>query len=101
MQTSQASPTALPTAGSSFVYQSSDDQVVQAFVDDLRFAIEDIKRLNARIKAEPKLRPMVRRVAPALLDLCGVSTIAAAGHAGDLAIAATRMPSRCAQGPRR
>ncbi len=30
--------------------QASHDLVVQAFVDDLRFAVEDIKRLNARIK---------------------------------------------------
>ena len=68
--------------------QSSSDAVIQAFVDDLRFAVEDIVRLNGRMKAlEALLRPMVRRLAPELLELRGVSTIVAAGlvgHAGSL-----------------
>jgi transposase len=64
------------------------DLVIQALVDDLRFAVEDIGRINARIKTlEALLRPIVRRLAPELLELCGVSTIVASGligHAGDL-----------------
>ena len=68
--------------------QASADTVIQALVDDLRFAIEDIVRINVRIKAlEALLRPMVRRLAPELLELRGVSTIVAAGligHAGNL-----------------
>lgn len=68
--------------------QASTDPVVQALVDDLRFALEDIVRINARIKTlEALLRPMVRRLAPELLELRGVSTIVAAGligHGGNL-----------------
>lgn len=68
--------------------QANTDAVVQALVDDLRFAVEDIVRINVRIKAlETLLRPMVRRLAPELLELRGVSTVVAAGllgHAGNL-----------------
>jgi len=68
--------------------QASTDFVVQALVDDMRFAVEDIGRISERIKAiEALLRPIVRRVAPELLALRGVSTIVAAGligHGGNL-----------------
>jgi transposase len=68
--------------------QASTDAVVQALVDDLRFAVEDIVRINVRIKTlEGLLRPIVRRLAPELLELRGVSTIVGAGligHAGNL-----------------
>jgi transposase len=63
--------------------QSSSDAVILAFIDDLQFAVEDIVRLNNRIKAlEALLRPMVRRLAPELLELRGVSTVVAAGLLG-------------------
>jgi len=53
--------------------ESSGDAVVLAFVDDLRFAVEDIVRINSRIKTlEALLGPMVRRLAPELLELRGV-----------------------------
>jgi len=63
-------------------------RVVLAFVNDLRFAVEDIVRMNSRIKTlEALLRPMVCRLAPELLELRGVSTVVAAGligHGGNL-----------------
>jgi transposase len=49
--------------------QVSTDPVVLALVDDLRFGIEDIARINLRIKAvEALFRPMVPRLAPELFE---------------------------------
>ncbi len=59
-----------------------------ALLDDAWFAIEDIRRANGRIKQiERLLRPLMRRIAPELLELRGVSTVVAAGlygHAGEI-----------------
>lgn len=64
------------------------DPAVHALIDELRYATEDIRQLNARIGSIVKLLdPMVRRAAPELLEVRGVSTVVAAGligHAGDL-----------------
>lgn len=64
------------------------DPAVQALLDELRYATEDIRQLNARIRSVEKLLdPMVRRAAPDLLKVRGVSTVVAAGligHAGNL-----------------
>ncbi|HTV93893.1 MAG TPA: IS110 family transposase [Verrucomicrobiae bacterium] len=68
--------------------RKESDPVILALVDELRFAVEDIKRINARIKEiEDLIRPIVRRLAPELLELRGVSFVVAAGligHAGSL-----------------
>ncbi len=60
-----------------------------ASLDDIVDAAESIVSFNARIKrVEAILRPMVRKTAPELLELHGISDVAAAGligHAGDLA----------------
>lgn len=65
------------------------DDAVHALVDELRYATEDIRNLNARIRSiEKMLDPMVRRAVPRLLEVRGVSTVVAAGligNAGDLA----------------
>lgn len=59
-----------------------------ALVDEIREAILDIERCNARVKEiERKLRPFVDRIAPKVLDLHGVSLVIAAGiigHAGNI-----------------
>ncbi|MGA8576070.1 MAG: IS110 family transposase [Candidatus Cybelea sp.] len=64
------------------------DIAAEALQDDAKFAIEDIRRINQRIKKiERLLRPLMRRVVPDLLELRGVSTVVAAalfGHAGDM-----------------
>lgn len=63
------------------------DVATDALVDEALFAIEDITRNLERIAAiETLLRPLLRRVAPELLAIYGVSTIIAAGligHAGN------------------
>jgi transposase len=65
------------------------DDAIHALVDELRYATEDIRNLNARIRSiEKLLDPLVRRAAPELLEVRGVSTVVAAGligNAGDLA----------------
>lgn len=67
-------------------YQS--DMVTAALADDGGFLLEEIERLSEQIKhLESLMRPFVRRLAPELLDLQGVSTIVAAGligHGGSL-----------------
>lgn len=64
------------------------DLAAEALLDDVRTSVEDIERFTARIKAiEAILRPLVRRLAPELLALTGISTVVAAGligHAGSL-----------------
>ncbi len=64
------------------------DAAIDALVDDVLFAIEDIIRATQRVKGiETTLRPLLRRIAPELLAMHGVSTVTAAGlvgHAGTL-----------------
>lgn len=64
------------------------DLVTQSLVDEIRYAIEDIRQLTDRIKEiEDLLCPMMSRLAPELLAMRGVSTVTAAGligHAGNL-----------------
>lgn len=59
-----------------------------ALVEEIDEAISDIRRLNTAIaQLERQLRPFVKRLAPELLTLHGVSTVVAAGligHAGNL-----------------
>jgi transposase len=66
--------------------QASTDPLVQALVDDLQFGVEDIVRINLRIKTlEALFRTIVRRQDPELLEFRGVSTMVAPGftrHAG-------------------
>jgi len=63
------------------------DVATAALVDEALFAIEDITRNLERVAAiETLLRPLLRRVAPELLAIYGVSTIIAVGligHAGN------------------
>ncbi len=60
------------------------DDAVHALVDEMRYAAEDIRNLNARIRSiEKLLDPMVRRAAPELLKMRGVSTVVAAGLIGN------------------
>lgn len=57
-------------------------------IEEVTDLVDDVRRLNARITAlERRLGPVVQRLAPALLELYGVSTVVAAGlvgHAGNL-----------------
>ncbi len=59
-----------------------------AVVEEIQDAAEEILRLNAGIlAAEKALRPLVRQIAPELLELHGVSDVVAAGligHVGDM-----------------
>lgn len=62
--------------------------MTQSLVDEICYAIEDIRQLGDRIREiEGLLRPMMNRLAPKLLTMRGVSTVTAAGlvgHAGNL-----------------
>jgi len=64
------------------------DIATDALVDDVLFAIEDILRTTQRVTSiEKLLRPLLRRIAPELLAMHGVSTVIAAGlvgHAGNM-----------------
>lgn len=64
------------------------DLVTESLIDEIRYAIEDIRQLSDRIKEiEDLLHPMMSRLAPELLVMRGVSTVTAAGligHAGNL-----------------
>ena len=59
-----------------------------ALIEEIDEAVSEIRRLNTAIaQLERQLRPFVRRLAPELLTLRGVSTVVAAGligHAGNL-----------------
>lgn len=59
-----------------------------ALIEEIDEAILDIRRLSTAVaQLERQLRPFVRRLAPELLTLRGVSTVVAAGligHAGNL-----------------
>jgi transposase len=60
----------------------------EALLDDCLDAMEDIIRISGRIRRiERFLAPVMRRIAPELLEMRGVSTVTAAGligHAGDM-----------------
>ena len=64
------------------------DLVTDSLVDEIRYALEDIRRITDRIKEiEDLLRPMMSRLAPELLAMRGISTVTAAGligHAGNM-----------------
>ncbi len=83
-----AATKALAEIGTAAQRLQGRDVAVDALVDDVLFAIEDITRTTQRIKnIEAMLRPLLRRIAPELLAMHGVSTIIAAGlvgHAGDI-----------------
>src|SRR5581483_5687735 len=59
-----------------------------ALLEEIDEAISEIRRLNTAVaQLERQLRPFVRRLAPELLSLRGVSVVVAAGligHAGNL-----------------
>lgn len=82
--------TAKRLAGSATRFRRSGklSYAMEAALDDIEDAAETIMRLNQRIKAvELVIRPLVREIAPELLDLHGISDVAAAGfigHTGDL-----------------
>jgi transposase len=79
----------LASLARAFANTETLSEAVDASLDDLIDAAESIIHLNVKIKlAESRLRPIVRALAPELLELHGVSDVAAAGligHAGDLA----------------
>ncbi len=76
------------------------NMALDAVVDDALYAIEDIVRLDERIKGiEVTLDPLMRRIAPELLEMYGVSIVTAAGLSvmpGTSRTVATPMPLRCA-----
>jgi transposase len=61
---------------------------MMAVLDELQDSAEAIERINGGIrKIEWLIRPMVREIAPELLNLHGISDVAAAGiigHSGDI-----------------
>jgi transposase len=61
------------------------NEAVDALVDDILFALEDLRRLAARIQqVEVRLDPLVRRLAPEeLLAMRGVGLVVAAGILGN------------------
>jgi transposase len=71
-----------------FASSTNVRSAMSATLDDIIDAAERIILLNARIKrVESIIRPMVREIAPELLEIHGVSEVAAAGligHTGDL-----------------
>jgi transposase len=62
--------------------------MIEALLDECFDAIDDIVRIAGRIRRiERVLCPLIRRIAPELLEMHGVSTVTAAGligHAGDM-----------------
>jgi transposase len=87
---------------------------IEALLDDCFDAIEDILRIGERVqRIERVLAPTMRRVAPELLEIHGISTVTAAGlvgHAGDMrncrnsdafAMKSGVAPIPCASGRRR
>lgn len=76
-----------------------------AVLDELDDACETIRLLNAKIRAtEQHIRPLVRRVAPDLLAVHGISEVSAAGiigHAGDISNCrnASAFASKCGVAP--
>lgn len=59
------------------------DIMVEALADDALLMLEDIERLSERIKhVEVLMRPFVRKLAPELLAMHGISVVVAAGLIG-------------------
>ena len=62
---------------------------LDAILDEIEDACESIIRINERIKSiQRHISPLVQRVAPDLLEIHGISEVAAAGiigHSGDIA----------------
>jgi len=87
-------PRDLQTIASLRVLRAALDVVVnpgfveEALVDEIRFSLATIERLNEQIsRLERLMSPFVKRLAPELLELRGVSVIVAAGligHCGDM-----------------
>lgn len=71
-----------------FEQRRGSSATIEALLDDCFDAIEDIARIVGRIRRiERVLSPLMRRIAPELLEMHGVSTVTAAGligHAGDM-----------------
>ncbi len=69
-------------------HTSCEGHTQQVLVEEMRFDLGTIDRLTKRIsELERDMSPFVRRLAPELLAVHGVSTVVAAGlvgHAGDL-----------------
>jgi transposase len=67
---------------------SASGLVEGALIEEALFEIATVERLNAEIrKLERLMSPFVKRLAPELLELCGISVVTAAGligHAGDI-----------------
>lgn len=65
-----------------------DSLVEDALIDELQYDVSSIERINDRVAAiELAISPLVRRLAPELLAVRGVSIVTAAGfigHTGDL-----------------
>ncbi len=78
---------------------------LDALVDEVLFAAQDIRTIDRRIKEiESLLRPLTRRIAPELLAIYGVSYVIAAGligHGGNLANArnSDAFAMRCGTAP--
>jgi transposase len=78
----------LRLAATKFRSATEADVAMSAVLDELEDAAESIERINVSIRRiERIIRSMVRDIAPELLDLHGVSDVAAAGligHSGDI-----------------
>ncbi len=104
-------PKDLQTIASLRILRTALDEIVnpgfveEALVDEMRFSLATIERLNEQVsRLERLMSPFVKRLAPELLELRGVSVIVAAGligHCGICVTYATPMPSPCAARLRR
>jgi transposase len=78
----------LATLAATFRRSTTVDHATAAVLDELEDAAEAIQRLNVKIRStEGAIRELVRRLAPELLSLHGISDVAAAGligHSGDM-----------------
>lgn len=68
--------------------REGESPAVDALVDEIRFAVEEIGRLNASVsRIEQIIRPTVERIGQGLLSVVGVSVVLSAGligHTGNL-----------------
>jgi transposase len=84
---------------------TSPDAAMSAVLDELEEAAETIQRINQKISTiEKAIKPLVRWIAPELLELHGVSDVSAAGfigHSGDLRNCrnASAFASKCGAAP--
>ncbi|MBC5803457.1 MAG: IS110 family transposase [Candidatus Eremiobacteraeota bacterium] len=82
------SESSLAALGAAFDAIEKPGMVEQALIDEMRFNLGTVARLDGQIaRLEKIMAPFVLRLAPEILELQGVSTIVAAGligHAGDL-----------------